>query len=235
MADNYHTKLDPAAVIDTAAYNVLNKFRTYVEHEDLVSVGWIWVMDHPAKMDEFIAEESASLAAWKLDKAVWKVMERYARKERAHRIGYKPKDEAFYTAAGIESMLPRVLMGDPLPDRVERAEIRPTGDPAEGGDWLAGYIDVSRAWRHAKLTQQEKTILGMTYEEGFSQEVTGEALGLSQATVSRGHDRAIRKLQSYLGGPPVGDCPYSCECHEGKLRTRPGTKGNDAGRNQLMG
>lgn len=227
--------LNVAAVIDSAAWNVVGKFRSYVEHEDLAAVGWFWVLEHPAKMEELQAEESVRLAAWKLDKAVWKEMERYARRERAQKVGFKAKDEVFYTEAMIKSLLPRVLANDPFPERRDREEIRTPTDAAESGDFLASYLDVQRAWKSDVLTLQERTIVEYLLIVGASQEETAAFVGVTRQTAARSFDRAIRKLQSFLGGPPVGDCPYTCECHEGRLRARPGTRGNDAGRNQLLG
>lgn len=217
-------KLNVKLVIDRAAYNVLSKFRQYVEHADLVSVGQLWCLDHPEKMAEFESDEQPRLAAWRLDKAVWKAQERYARKERAHRLGFSAKDEFFYSEDTIESLLPRVMGGDPVPDRKEPDEVRAKGDPAEGGEYLASYLDVQRAWEKAPLATQEQAVLYYTYADGASQEAIGELLGVTRQTVSRAHSRGVRKLQKFLGGAPVGDCPYTCECHEGKLRQRPGAR-----------
>lgn len=236
IVDNYfdaNAPLNIEAVVQSAAYSVLNKFRQFVELDDLISVGWEWVLKHPEKMNEYQSEESVRLAAWRLDRSVWKDMERYARKERAFRLGYSTKDEMAYSPWSIGMMLPYVFSGQREPDRVDPPEIRTMKDPAEGGDFQAAYMDVERAFANAGLTPQEILILLGVYADGDSQEALAVELEISQATVSRGHDRALRKMQKYLGGPPVGDCPYSCECHEGKLRVRPGTRGVDSGRNQL--
>jgi RNA polymerase sigma factor (sigma-70 family) len=199
-----------------------------------MQIGELWMLEHPEKVNEYVLMEEPRLAAWRLGQDVWRAMERYARKERARSVGYKSEDEEFYSEGVIQLILPRVLKGAVEPDVKPKEEIRAPKDPAEGGDYLAGWLDVARAWRQASLSTQERTILELTYLHGASQEAIGDILGLSQPTVSRGHDRGIRKLQRYLGGAKPGDCPYSCECHEGKLRVRPGTRGNDSGRQQLI-
>jgi DNA-directed RNA polymerase specialized sigma24 family protein len=193
----------------------------YVDLDDLVSIGWEWTLKHPEKMDEFLNSDQPRLAAWQLDRAIWKDMERFARKERAQQIGYSPKDEASYSIAMIESLLQRVMQGDPVPDRVEQEEIRAPRDAAEGGDYLVAYLDVQRAWKNAKLSTQERTILEYVVNVGCSQDEAASLTGTTRQLVARAHERALKKLQKYLGGPPVGDCPYNCECHEGRLRQRP--------------
>jgi hypothetical protein len=205
-----------------------------VEYQDLEQIGELWMLEHPQKMEEYKTLDEPRLAAWRLGKDLWRAMERYARKERAHSVGFKSEDEEFYSDGMIELILPRVLNGTIQPDVKAREEIRAPRDPAEGGDYLASYLDVQRAWRNAPLADTERTILEFTYIHGLSQQAVGSVLSLSQPTVSRGHDRGILKLQEFLGGAKPGNCPYSCECHEGKLRVRPGTRGNDSGRQQLL-
>jgi len=227
--------LVPRYVVQNKAELVCRKYRRYIEFEDVEQIGELWMLEHPEKLTEYMEMEEPRLAAWRLGQDLWRAMERYARKERAHAVGYKSEDEEFYTEGMIKLILPRVLNGVIEPDVRAREEIKAPKDPAEGGDYLASYLDVQRAWRLASLAAMERGVLEYTYIHGLSQEAIGSVLGLSQPTVSRAYDRGIRKLQRYLGGAKPGDCPYSCECHEGKLRVRPGTRGNDSGKHQLIG
>jgi RNA polymerase sigma factor (sigma-70 family) len=215
--------IDYLKTLQGTAGVVLRKYRTFVALDDLVSVGWTYLLEHPEAQRAFDELPEEKLAIWRLQREMWRVMDRYARKQKAAQSGYEPEDEASYSRTILNVFLPYVLNNDRLPPVRDQPEGKSTRDPAEGSNWLVMWLDVAEAWASADLTASERELLVEIYLYNCTQEDVGERLGLSQATVSRRHQTAIGKLQERLGGPIGADCPYDCECHEGPLRKRPGT------------
>lgn len=227
-------RLSESEILAGVATKVWRKFRHYVAFEDLIAEGNLWLMEHPREVEKYYQEEEDRLAAWRLRRYLFRPLDRYARRERAATIGFDAGDEAYYTPTQIATMLPRVFSGDPFPDVTAQPEIRSPSDPAEGGDWMASYFDVSGAWSSSVLTATERQVLIEVYGHGHSQMAVADLLEVSQPTVSRTVERALSKLSDALGGSRSQGCPVDCECHDGRLRRRPGTHGNDAGRAQLL-
>lgn len=107
-------------------------------------------------------------------------------------------------------------------------------DPAEGGSWLASFIDVKRAWESAPLSATERRVLFALHRYGWTQAAVADELMMTQQSVSQMARRGLERLSDELGGAKPLGCPYDCECHEGKLRRRPGAHGFDNGVNQMF-
>jgi RNA polymerase sigma factor (sigma-70 family) len=206
--------LDVAAIIDREARNVHKRYKEHVEFDDLQGEGWLYVYSHPSQVNAYKEFEKPSLAAWWLSRDLWKALDRYARRERSSQLGYEPDDEQFYAAGVIAKFMPSVLANDPTPPVSAVQEIRSSGDPAEGGEWLAAYLDVKQSYEAVSLTGNERLSLTLTFRDGVSQEALGDALGVDQKTAGRTVVRALQKLSEGLGGPAPGECPASCECRK---------------------
>lgn len=209
-------------LIKSCARVTHRRYRSYISYEDLESVGFLWMLEHPKMIDEFNAEPEETLGAWAAQRELFRVMDRAARKEKASRSGYETDDEQGYSETVLNLFLPYVLHNDPVPPVREPQEGSSGKDPAHGQNWLVMWIDVKRAWTDAGLTPAEQDLMEAIHKYGEGQQALAERLGLSQSTVSRRYRRATRKLSDELGGLPGSDCPYDCECHEGPLRRRPG-------------
>lgn len=211
--------LDIGSVISAQAYACKLRYPNVVEREDLEQEAWIWVLEHPARVEERKATEDSGLGAYRLGQDLWKVMDVYARKEKAARGGYQPEDELFVSDAVINVVLPCVLKGDPTPPVREGERVADTSDPAEGGNWLATFMDVQRAWEAADLTGQQRDLLVSYYRDGLTQKDVADILKISQPTVTKRLKRARAKLIDQLGGrePREYDTQY---------RDRPGSQHN---------
>lgn len=181
--------------------------------DDLTQVGLTWCVQHPRKLREYVSEEKTGA----LYIALHNHIKVYARNDRAEREGYMLDDDAFYSK--------RMLKGDGTnpgllhyvfdrenwekpPTRGEGAG-RSKGDPAEGGTWLAIMVDVDKAL--GALNKAEYNLLKAHYCDGNTYEsLTGQygPLPVSKTTIATGIDRAVAKMQDYLGGSkPREDSP----------------------------
>lgn len=227
--------IEVTAALASAANSVYRRFSGYVDREDLVSEGWVWVLEHKVRMDEYDKDENAKRADYRFRRDVSIAMEKFARKEKSIKVGYDPSDEAFYNQALIAVMLPAVVDGvyEPSPGIVDGSSTRQ--DPAEGGTWQAARADVAAAWEAAPLSVGERSTLRAYYVDGYSEEEIASWFDLTQQTISKRIKSGIRKIVNELGGEKPKGCPYDCECHEAKLRLRPGMNSNMSGQNQSIG
>jgi RNA polymerase sigma factor (sigma-70 family) len=190
--------------VNAQAWTTWNNYRQYTELDDLKQEGMIWVLEHPKEVGQYLEHEKPRLAYWWLSRDIWKVMDRYARNERAQRIGYEPDDEAFYGKAVLDALLGAVLTGNPIQPQGEQQEGKSNRDPAEGGTFLAMYLDVERAWKTANLSPREREIVEMVYADGYTQHEAAKEIGIAQPNISKTIKRAFDKMIDKIGGqyPP---------------------------------
>jgi DNA-directed RNA polymerase specialized sigma24 family protein len=170
--------------------------------DDLTQVGLMWCVEHPKKLREYVSSEQPG----KLYVALHNYVKAYARSDRAEREGYVLEDEAFYSK--------RMLKGDGTnpgllhyvwdranwekpPSRGEGAG-RSKGDPAEGGTWLAIMCDVDKALK--SLSADDQALLRLHYKDGETYEAIRINEMVSKTTVATNIDRAVAKMQDFLGG-----------------------------------
>lgn len=184
----------------SAARAVKRRYPT-ADTDDLTQVGLMWCIEHPRKFREYVD----NFEDRKLYKALYNYMSNYARSERAKYHGYSLEDEVFYSK--------RMLKGDgrrpgllhyvfdrsswespPAPDGAGRR----TGDPAEGGNWLALMCDVDRAVQ--TLSSDDRTLLTEHFLFEVTYEALGRRIGVSKTTAAKYVDRAVARVQDALGG-----------------------------------
>lgn len=128
--------------------------------------------------------------------------ERTRRREKAAASGYSVEDEAFY-GLGQLRLLVEQYMTHGVTERppVGRADsVRRTGDPAEGGTWMASLADVERGLK--ALPPNYRYRLWWRYAEHAEEtdEEVAWQCGLTEGQV-RGRVRtALQALQRELGG-----------------------------------
>lgn len=224
METNTPDVLDVDSVIQSQAWATALRFPGVAEKEDLAQEAWIWVLEHPAKLKERQTTEPVSLGAYRLGQDVWKIMEQYARKEKAARGGYQPDDELFLSDAVINVVLPAVLKGDPTPPTRDGERVANTSDPAEGGNWLATFIDVKLAWERADLTGPQRDLLVSYYRDGMTQVEVADTLGIGQQAVAKRLKAARKKLIDQLGGIKPEEPETEVRSHPGSKTTNDATK-----------
>lgn len=197
-----------SAIALSAARSVKRRY-PLSDTDDLTQVGLVWCIEHPKKFREYVDDA----ASGKLYRTLWNYMSNYARLERA-KAGYEMEDEVFYSK--------RMLKGDGVkagllhyvfdPDNFHKPPVtdegakRRGGDPAEGNGWLATMVDVARALKTLDATEWE--YLYRHYSLGETYESLAEAKKVSRTTIAKRIDRAVFKMQEFLGGPrPREDAP----------------------------
>lgn len=199
---------EPTAAISLQAARSVRRRYSSVDIDDLTQMGLVWCIEHPKKFREYVDGDDTG----KLYRTLWNYMSNYARLERA-KSGYELEDEVFYSKRMLkgdgrkEGLLHYVF--DPenfhKPPAIDGAKVR-GGDPAEGNGWLATMVDVGRALK--VLDGNEYALLYRHYSLGETYEDIGTSMKVSKTTVAKYVDRAVFKVQEYLGGPrPREDAP----------------------------
>lgn len=214
--------LDVDSVVNYQAAKTARRYAGFVEAADLAQEGWIWILEHPKNLKAHQENEEPALAAYRLGQDMWTVMEAYARKQKATASGYEADDDIFFSDAVINLVLPAVLKDDPTPPAQAGERVANTSDPAEGGTWLATYLDVKQAWEKAPLTEGQRDLLEQYYFEEATQQEIADDLGTTQQTIAKRLKSARRKLIDQLGGPRPKEYNTEHDARPGVKRNLPG-------------
>lgn len=201
--------------IRIAASQVARRYRGYLSFSDLLQEGNIWVLKHPQTVRERL--DDGRRGSRRLIGQIAKHLDRLGRLEKAATLQYSTDDEVFYSAAMIELFLPAVwdeslLVNPPVTEDVGG---KSGSDPSEGGNWLAGAMDVKTAWKNAPLDGNQRVALAYRYGYGLKNYEIAELLGVSDTSVSNYLRRGITLLIEELGGHPPRQCYEDCECGDG--------------------
>jgi hypothetical protein len=135
----------------------------------------------------------------RLAKTFNRMADRHCRKEKAKKLGYSVHDEAFYSTAMIEELLPmafssNIITKDPATEYVSNGG----GDPATAGSFLASMYDIRIALRNLTIDLYE--ILRMRYEDGLKLEDIASYFDVTDSTINRKISTAIKQISKELGG-----------------------------------
>ena len=208
------SELHPAIPDITAsvANVIVRRFRGYVDREDVIQECYSWYLSRATHLDGLLNEESTVQRVINEKRIAWQMKrsaERYARKEKAVRTGYKPGDEAFYDTVVIAQLLPHVIASvvdntvlEQAQNLINDGQPKKQSAPAEGGNLLATLIDIKKAY--LKLDVVDKDILIKRYHENLTLQELASYLECAISTADRRCQSSLRKLQNNLGG----DSPY---------------------------
>src|SRR6476469_7621491 len=107
-------------LVERATATAYKRYRRFVARNDLMQEQWIWLCTNPPRATALL-EKSETFLYIRLRT----VAERYARKEKATKCGYKPEDEIFYTEDTIIELLP-----DALDPQASAPQLGPDETPA---------------------------------------------------------------------------------------------------------
>jgi RNA polymerase sigma factor (sigma-70 family) len=199
-------------IVPSVASVVYRRYRGYVEREDLIQECYLWATSRNDSLEEQLNEENPLRKVANEKRIAWQMKrhaERYARKEKANKSGYKIADEAFYDTATLAQLLPFVIKSIVLDTALEQSQVmindgqpRKQSAPAEGGNLLASLVDIKKAF--VRLPEEDKQILILRYYDNVTLQNIAEYLECAVSTADRRVNNSLRKLQNNLGG----ESPY---------------------------
>lgn len=180
-----------------AAKQTCRRYHGYVDFDDVIQEHRVWMLKHPAKLDEWLDREDEDefrKGRGALFVTLSRRGERHARAEKARLCGYEISDEWFISSKLIEEELPAVIAGDSLWHETVQSEGRNYSDPAEGGNRAAIRADVAAAW-----AKYPDPVLAALVHGETAQDVADD-LGVSVTTIRRRKQRALDRMIRFLGG-----------------------------------
>lgn len=206
MTNYLHPSLDD--IIPSVVTTIHRRFRQWVERADLMQEAWAFALSRAEQFNEILSDESEIQRKWNEKKVGWQIrrnLERYARKEKAAKTGYKINDEVYYDTVTIAQLLPFVIKSFVNDTSLEQSQIlvndgtpKKPSTPAEGGNLLAMLVDIKQAYE--KLDDEEKQILQLRYYHNVTLQHIAEYLECATSTADRKVNNALRALQNNLGG-----------------------------------
>ena len=199
-------------IVFSVARTIFSRYRNFVEREDVVQECWSWYYSRAEHFNQLLSEENTVQRVINEKRMAWQMKrhaERYARREKATRSGYKLTDEAFYDTVVIAQLLPHVIASvvdntvlEQAQNLINDGQPKKQSAPAEGGNLLATLIDIKKAY--LKLDIVDKDILIKRYHENLTLQELASYLECAISTADRRCQSSLRKLQNNLGG----DSPY---------------------------
>jgi len=194
---------DVVEIAQTSAYIITRNYKGFAEAHDVKQELLEWSLKRNDKIQEWLSPELSKqeyrIGIKRLAKTFNRMADRYCRKEKAKKLGYSVHDEAFYSTAMIEELLPmafssNIITKDPATEYVSNGG----GDPATAGSFLASMYDIRIALRN--LTIEIYEMMRMHYEDGLTLEQIGEYFNIDKSTVSRKINTGIKQMSKELGG-----------------------------------
>jgi RNA polymerase sigma factor (sigma-70 family) len=195
-------------IIPSVVTVVFRRYKNFVERKDLSQEAYAFAAQRGAKFAEQLDEPNEELRKANEKRIGYQIkrhLERYCRKEKAHKSGYTTQDEAFYETVTIAQLLPYVIASVVNDTALEQAQNlindgqpRKPAAPAEGGTLLAILVDIKKAYE--MLEQDEKDILRLRYHENHTLQMLAQYFECSISTAERRANASLRKLQNNLGG-----------------------------------
>ena len=195
-------------IVPSVVKVVAKRFRGYVEESDLRQECYLFAAGKNNQFKDLLNEPDLEVRKQNERKVGWQIKraaERYARKEKAAKLGYQVNDEAFYKGATISQLLPSiigsVLTGKPLEQGqqlVDDGQPKKPSSPAESGNFLAVLIDIKRAY--LLLSLEEKDLLERRYYHEHTLQQIAQYLECATSTADRRVEHAFNKLIEHLGG-----------------------------------
>jgi len=194
---------DVVEIAQTSAYIITRNYKGFAEADDVKQELLEWSLKRNDKIQEWLSPDLSKqeyrIGIKRLAKTFNRMADRYCRKEKAKKLGYSVHDEAFYSTAMIEELLPmafssNIITKDPATEYVSNGG----GDPATAGSFLASMYDIRIALRN--LTIEIYEMMRMHYEDGLTLEQIGEYFNIDKSTVSRKINTGIKQMSKELGG-----------------------------------
>jgi DNA-directed RNA polymerase specialized sigma24 family protein len=192
-----------ATVAQTVAYTITRNYKGFAEVDDVKQELLEWSLRRADKIQEWLSpdlpRQEYKLGVKRLAKTFNRMADRYCRKEKAKKLGYSIHDEAFYSPALVEQLLPfafnnNIETKDPNSEFVSNGG----GDPATGGSFLASMYDIRIALR--KLTIESYEMVRMRYEDNMTLADMVTYFNQSDSTISRKINMAVKQMSKELGG-----------------------------------
>lgn len=195
-------------LVPSVSYVISRKFKGWIDPQDIKQECYLWAIGRGQQFTDLLNEPDLNKRTHNEKRIAYQMQrmaEKFCRKEKARKSGYKTTDEVFYDTATIAQLIPFVIASivegtvlEQAQEMINDGSPRKQSTPAEGGNLLAILIDIKKAY--LKLEQEDKTILQMRYHDNYTLQQVSQYLECATSTADRRCTSALRRLQDRLGG-----------------------------------
>lgn len=180
------------------------KYRRFTSDEDVRQTLWEFAWRKRDTFAEYLSREDEAdrKRGWSaLLVALHRAGDRYCRKEKAEKSGYRPSDEAFYNRVLIEELVSARWNGTGLTNQVDdRVKVKTI--PGSGYGLETSLADLDRAM--SRLEPEDKSLLFQAFGEQEPEKDLAVQYGVSRSTIDRRITKACNQIIEFLGG----ESPY---------------------------
>lgn len=195
-------------IIPSVVKTVYRRFKPFTEESDIKQECYLFAAAKHNHFKDLLDEPDLEKRKANERRVGWqikRVAERYARKEKAAKVGYQIGDEAFYETTTIAQLLPfvisSILTNKPLEQGqqlVDDGQPKKPSAPAESGNFLAILIDIKRAYQ--LLEEEDRDLLFKRYFQEHTLQQIAQYLECAVSTADRRVEKALSNLQDNIGG-----------------------------------
>lgn len=191
----------------TVAKQIHPRYAVYFDQQDLKQELLLWSLKREKKIAEWLThdqeQQDRKAGIRQLAKTLQREADKICRTEKAKAVGYETRDEYFYSTGLLEELIANI---DALEQQQGGQNARVSGggsDPATGNNFAASVADVRKALD--KLDPADRLMLEMRFQEGLTFAQIAAELEMSDSTVHRRVNSALKRMVKTLGG----DNPWS--------------------------
>lgn len=180
------------------------RYRKFAEPADITQSLWEYAWRKRKAFAEYLSreEKEEQKAGWAaLLTALHRAGDRYCRKEKADRSGYRTEDEAFYNRAMIEDLVSMLYNGSGATNIIDdRVKVKTA--PGSGYSVETSVADIERALD--SLEAEDRYLVVEVYGHCTPEKAVADSLSISRSTVDRRLAKACKQMIEFLGG----ESPY---------------------------
>jgi DNA-directed RNA polymerase specialized sigma24 family protein len=175
--------------------------RGFVEKDDLVQEGYVYVLENYAKVKGWVETGDVAL----LKHALYQYMHKFTMRQRYLKDGTEPGDYYVYQISVIEDLLPEALNDGPNYGGSTSdlgTQVKSGKSLAEGGDRMAMIADIKAGM--LALSEYERELIVLKYHgAGRSDHELAQWFERPEPTINKQIRSALRKMARRLGSEPV--------------------------------
>jgi RNA polymerase sigma factor (sigma-70 family) len=203
-ADKIHDSNDMHTAVAITVNRLHRRYRRWVEASDLGQHLWEYAWKKRKVFTEYLSredkeEQKQGWAAVLI--ALQRAGDRYCRKEKADKSGYRTEDEVFYTKAMIEDLVSMLYNGTGITNLIDD-RVKVKSAPGSGYSVETSLVDIERALK--SLEPEDRYVVVEVYGHSTPEAAVAESIGVSRSTVDRRLARASKQMIEFLGG----ESPY---------------------------
>lgn len=184
-----------------AARRLVIKYGPYVEFDDMLQEGLLWLWQHPQRVER-ARDDEGRLYQGRVIGEIQTALIPKAKKIKAQALGVSTRYQSRYSYEAVEAVLPAYWDPTPTstPGTPETAG-RGTPDPAYGGNYQVALMDIRRAI-DLTVSRDNKRLLFTVYGLGATGKAGQYFSHVPRAEIEQRTRRVVQSIVDFLNDEP---------------------------------